>query len=1132
MRFLHRLTLIAGSHFPIVSHNHILTLRKTLENETRQLAWASGSREEVGHLATMRALCLELERLSSDASPNLPIHERLAQVTSQDEAVLALSVNELADFWVDALRHEDNPLEALTDLWAGVGSSVLQASVLLCFLRKNTTADAILESGLLHHFFESNCIEMANVSAAYKCLSLGMKPDEPCHVEAQSLLQSASKVTPGIRGLEDYALNGIQSAEPLVLTPPQKPTFSITLVSENWDKLYALFGAKFLIQVLCGKPIDPTDFIQTHLSETLNSMGMDALHALYHAISTEVAEDFREGLFYQLGALLNDDVQRNLFSAGVVSAWILLAVNPLLIESLEPAEVAAKLQPHTLIKQHIPYAIALLNKAECGAHSDDICFAVFKLYLSDVNWVVYPGLLEYFYHQESILMRCREESMVLMTALRTCIHENLPLTADSYLTIGDVYRSHHLRVDRLRQFSREKSIYPTTTHELQAVVIEAMFHHSPDTCVSDLSWLSLMNQGIVDNPSYTAEEKNTALRRTLFECLCFIDNSALQHAIIHILNQDGSCVEDWKQARVGGMPLAIKALLNNNRALTQHYFPDGLPDVQRLEQFIHIRRQLTVDQLHQAGDYSTEQNASKLLIFMRASLLKQMTTPEALLNTFLLYPKWHREEFVQGRGSSCYLLHTLAFSARTLGLILDTMPLECRLSVCNVTNRFNDTLLHYAAKNAPHAMGALLALYPKESLISALETRNTNDSTVLHCAISQLQDDLHHDSHAATTAAIESIWAVYPQSRRLSSLANGRFLRYASSVPGVLTVLFRTLSKSERWDAMQNGSLTLHFAVKSRSIINVNALLGVVPTEHLASFLKKQNEFGQTALHSAAGFHPQLLKAIFQQLCQSNRMGEPYLMSQDVLIDCLSVQDSQGNTALHSAARALNTLKMILAVYPNDATRLVALKEENNAHQNVLHLAASDSARVNNDAVKFILKIYPVEERILAFKPLLRLTVRNIPLLMLFLESIPQVLRLEAIIDERRFLNAMMDASDVFKAFLNTLSREQRFMLVKIDVRRFQFDAFFEAFSAILKEKIEDMAQSGLTMGPETRRRKTTFWVSGQTPIDRLKVQLEQAVGYDALKGVFDCICELEAKLALDNESAARSSSSGLKKMG
>ena len=105
-------------------------------------------------------------------------------------------------------------------------------------------------------------------------------------------------------------------------------------------------------------------------------------------------------------------------------------------------------------------------------------------------------------------------------------------------------------------------------------------------------------------------------------------------------------------------------------------------------------------------------------------------------------------------------------------------------------------------------------------------------------------------------------------------------------------------------------------------------------------------------------------------------------------------------------------------------------------------------------------------------------------------------------------------------------------MLVKIDVRRFQFDAFFEAFSAILKEKIEDMAQSGLTMGPETRRRKTTFWVSGQTPIDRLKVQLEQAVGYDALKGVFDCICELEAKLALDNESAARSSSSGLKKMG
>ena len=54
----------------------------------------------------------------------------------------------------------------------------------------------------------------------------------------------------------------------------------------------------------------------------------------------------------------------------------------------------------------------------------------------------------------------------------------------------------------------------------------------------------------------------------------------------------------------------------------------------------------------------------------------------------------------------------------------------------------------------------------------------------------------------------------------------------------------------------------------------------------------------------------------------------------------------------------------------------------------------------------------------------------------------------------------------------------------------------------------------------------------GGAPIDRLKVQLEQAVGYDALKGVFDCICELEAKLALDNESAARSSSSGLKKMG
>lgn len=794
MRFLQRLKQISTAHFPWISRANVDQLKKTIQNETRKLAWSGDSKEERSALETMRALCLALEEVFQTAAFNQPIHELLAQLKSQDDQVLALAVDELAHFWFDELCYEEKPLEVLPHLLAGNSSSILHAAVLLYLLRNHHTAYTILQSGFLHQFFADNCTEIQAVSDAYRLLALGRKPNEPCFWEAQALQKWTAILTAGIPGLEKHALNGLQSEVTLTQSPPNRLVFSITGVPINWDKLYARFGHDFLIEILRFKQ-ESNGFIETQLSKTLNDMPLNALKTLYQTITTSVAEQDRMAILNQLGGLLNDERQKALFDARVVSAWILLATHPRLIPQLEDETLAASIQPNTLRKQHIPYAILLSNRARFRAYKKDINNAVFELCLNDLNWVVTPALLVHFYDDESIVSRCRDESDALLNTLRQCIDEHLPLKPECFIAILDVYRELSLRADRLRQFSPERSRYPTTDHELQALIIEAIFKQNKAALLSDLSWLSTVNQVIIDNTGYTEEEKKTAMRRTLQECLCFVDDHDFQERILQILNQEMPSMDTWKQAELGGMPLVIKALLNNNHALIQRFFQKGLSDAERLKQLTDIGDLLANKRPDDVSSDSKPRGERVLLRFMRGAYAQKITTRSALLNALKLYPAWY---LIKPDLDGNTLLHQAVNDWLMLDLLLAALTPQNRIECLNSRNQYGNTLLHTAMmyakgpKKGYRAIQIILEAYATdEARLAAVKERNNDRQSVLRCSIYRQTGILSIDE-------LKLVLDRYPREQRAQAiLETDRYgvnlLGYIARTPATLALFLKEI---------------------------------------------------------------------------------------------------------------------------------------------------------------------------------------------------------------------------------------------------------------------------------------------------------------------------------------------------
>lgn len=884
MRFLERLKQISAADFPSTSLANIKQLKNTIQTESLRLAWSPDSQEnptkkELNALQTMRALCLALEKAFQPDQANRSIHELLAHLSSEDDDVLTLAVDEWADFLGEELCDEEHPLKILPHLLKGNNSAILQAAALLYLLRKNSTADAILQSGFLHQFFAHNCTDMQVVSNAYRLLSLGVKADEPCCIEANQLLKSVATVTYGISGFKGHALNGLLSKETLTQRPPKPLKLAITSTPKNWDKLYALFGHDVLFHISRADPDDTDGFLRKQTSRTLRGMSVEALHVLYQMVNTRVAEQDRWRMFHNLNASLHIDQKQALFDAGVVSAWILLSFAPELMNQIAPETLATRIHPDTLSKQHIPYAMRIVQhntfrEYKHNINNSDINNAVFELCLNDLNWPVDPKSLDHFYEDRAIRLRCHNESLLLLGALRQLITARLPLTPEGFLTITDMYRHDNFRAKRLRQFSQERSVYPSTDYELQALVIEATFEHDKDSFVSNLSCLSIMNQAILDNTVYTAEEKRNARYRSVYECLTFIDNAPLQEALFSFLDKERTAFPDLDLRSLDCHRNATKkALLNNNRAfLQQHLFKQNMSDAERLEMLARIGKNLT-----QASSFDTfkDDHAFILFIYMSRflSLAQHKTTYSALFYVFSLYPT---EYLTAPNSDGQTLWHKAVRAPNILTPLLEMLEMsspENSMQHLNIRDKEGNTLLHTAMdysmsmnlKNDFMIKKRILAAYKTpEAQLAAVKQQNNRKESVLNCLM--LNNNISNKD-------IELILSIYPPEQRCDAVFEKNnqgihFLHWAAERPEVLKEVLKFIPSETLFTAIQERTSDHKNRLKSHKFNPTTLLLFLneLPSEQRLNAIENED-----ILLNIMMKNPSIIKTMLNTLSREHR---------------------------------------------------------------------------------------------------------------------------------------------------------------------------------------------------------------------------------------------------------------------
>ncbi|GGI79437.1 ankyrin repeat domain-containing protein [Legionella impletisoli] len=218
------------------------------------------------------------------------------------------------------LRHQAHPL-GITSLLADFVEDTIQfTAAILWLLKRGVAPQAILSSGLMHHFFAYHIAYLDSDESPLKRFYhlLASYP------EAEELIGLARRTTARMRGFEEFSLTGDRTAESLLKEEVCTSSIRFSISRNNAFALYNLFHTSFLLEALDEAHANKESW-RIILKELLN-------HEDTHDVLSNLLDRLvRNGHYLRLkrvGELLEDSTGARLLEKDVGGIFHLLPFKP------------------------------------------------------------------------------------------------------------------------------------------------------------------------------------------------------------------------------------------------------------------------------------------------------------------------------------------------------------------------------------------------------------------------------------------------------------------------------------------------------------------------------------------------------------------------------------------------------------------------------------------------------------------------------------------------------------------------------------------------------------------------------------------------------------------------------------
>lgn len=388
----------------------------------------------------------------------------------------------------------------------GVLDTPIQFCALLeCLIERSIPVDRIIQSGLLHRYFEAHSSQITDIQRVYELLA-----SRHC---LDSLAQQLFLL--GIRGFQcgmtsvfpDYALDG-QRADGLKPIVVVRPTYSWAVDKENFDNLMQLFGMNFLEKALLKPREYPHPILNESLRSKLVSLSLSEITGFYRYINTSIAGEHRQPLLMQLNQYITDDVALTLLNNHDVSLWSLLKVRPNLIVLIDFDMFKSKIASMKEDEIGLAFDVANSDQPPLDELRQDIYMRIADIKSRNPGLPIDPSILTTLKANEAVQVWVKEKADDYKKTLCLQMNDYLraEFTTDSYQVLSDFMNAMRPSYRSLQDMSNNTLDLPMNNHARDGWIL-TMLYQSSDRLPSAES-LNKALEIMVQRDEYTLEEKN------------------------------------------------------------------------------------------------------------------------------------------------------------------------------------------------------------------------------------------------------------------------------------------------------------------------------------------------------------------------------------------------------------------------------------------------------------------------------------------------------------------------------------------------------------------------------------------------------------------------------------------------
>ena len=446
-----------------------------------------------------------------------------------------------------------------------VDSPKVFAAFLQWLMQHDVSPDKILQTHLLQDYFRYHLSSLNTpenpIRQLYTLLNY--------HIDTAILVEKSTKTRCPEEGLASYTLDGTTHAHEIEAldNPSLKiPDFELTQTVSNVKALYGVFGVPFLVGVLRWYADENHPTIQTSILIAL----FNNKH-IAHKDFTLLLQHLREHQHLQkkLATLLLDATFDELIETGISGLSRLILYSDYLTHKINAEDLATYIDT---IKQASPSHLdliadlsALLNTFK--KHNPPHALLAFN-HLVDVI-LEHPDVLD----DDNMLRQLRRfkpgkkeleaKSMKLENDFNQMLisHTNTSLEAFDYISIEDLWRTIHRKLDAIQTIENISNTFPSDKYKLQCRLLKAFLPQLNITFVLDDFIQQLGIPPDIDDHTIMPYE------RLLLEMLVSLDDENLRRDLMHRLETYTTRTRAWYDIQFDDRSLCMHAAHHGNLGL-------------------------------------------------------------------------------------------------------------------------------------------------------------------------------------------------------------------------------------------------------------------------------------------------------------------------------------------------------------------------------------------------------------------------------------------------------------------------------------------------------------------------------------------------------------------------------------